>query len=263
MNDDARESAIVLKDMLKLSALSQLRYPANIVGFVLISLFIFGFRFLFIDSLFEHSHQIGGWSELEMTTLVIMTIDISLLTAPFYASINRFFLLVAKGEIEPFLMRPLSIPCLMALRWMQPAGFVLMLLLTPLCYWSLNNPPTLSHLQILATLCAATLSVIGNLLVLTLLHLITFIIQRSVDADFIYSELYRFALIPPSVFSRRMGGHVLLLVPLLLSASAPAAILARGDYLWLGWQAVGVAITACIVAIAFRAAYRRFDGLGG
>ena len=249
--------------LIKLSLKSQMVYAANFLSYTLTSLVYYMFVFIFITSIFHFTNEIAGWSENEMKYIFYLSVLITLLTEMFAQSIYEFFNQISEGRIEPFLMMPIRQMPLLFLRWCEPANIVTAVLLFSAVFIFSGSQLFLTWLNILLFVISIAIAVLINVFFVSILSFMTFITQRRIPVDYIYEEAYRLTILPASLFPQKMFPFILILFPIVISASAPAAIIVKNDFNLLTYLIATLFFIFLFFCFFYRLLSEKFDLLGG
>lgn len=243
--------------------LSKLQYRSNFIGSIVLLSIIYASKLLFIDTLFNYSDGLGGWSKTEVFFIFYLSIVVWLGTGVVDSSVYSYFRHVHAGKIDSFLVKPTNQLLTLFMRWCDPSKLIILALILPL---GLLFQGAFADQSVLrwGGFFALTVFAIGlNVLFIATLNLSVFVIQRYLPVDFIVSELNRMSHLPVSLYPAKGIEVIFTLLPTVFCASIPAAYIIKDSY-YLGWLMAAVFVA---YAVVFRSVFYRilskFDGLGG
>ncbi len=203
------------------------------------------------EVIYLHTPTVAGWSRAEMavflgTLFVVDALNMALFSTNFW----RIPQYVLTGELDFFLLRPVSPFFLVFLRYPNVASFLnLALALTVLGYGvSLAPPPS-----VWAVLAYPVFLVHGLLCMVSFQALIGAIAIRILAAEGIqqtFHILYQFGMKPDSIYTPLLRRVLLYLFPMGLVASVPAQVL-------LGKAGVELVAAGLVLPPLFLAVSRR------
>src|SRR4051794_19777424 len=106
--------------------LSQLAHRGNFLGYLFLLLAAYGMRLAYIDGVFHYTGEVGGWGRSEVTFVLYLAVVVTLAVDTFDTSLIQFYRLMALGQIEPFLTKPVPFVQVMLFRWCKPANLILL-----------------------------------------------------------------------------------------------------------------------------------------
>ncbi len=209
------------------SARSHLRYGANLAGYVFVTAVTYLIRFVFLDRIVELAGgEVAGWSREQVVDLYVAGMLLALLSWAFAASANEFFRHVHLGRIDPHLMRPVGLPQLILLRWVNTPNLALAVLVIPAVAvdrW--DRFAAAGAVGSTAFVAAVVLGVVSVVATMLAFHALTFVLQRPVPVDYVFSELFRFTQVPAPAFRGAAALSMVLALPIVLGVWAPVAAL--------------------------------------
>ncbi len=206
---------LYIKTALKASS----TYKTNFIGSLVVALFANSFRILFVDSLFQFSNSIAGWTLQDLYGLVLTMMFLSFLIDLFASSVHSFFASMVTGRSDVLLLQPVPIPFLIFLRWLSAHELVICITLAVLCSFLFDISILFTSISASASLLITIISsIVVNISFITILHTISFIGQRALPIDYIHIELSKMNLIPPSLFNQSVLNTVVLFFPMVVSA---------------------------------------------
>lgn len=248
---------------LKQSLKAQLAYHFDFIGQICLRLIMYGMKLLFLSSLFQYTDSLGNWSEQECIFVLYMTLLVTVFTDVFDISIFQFYRQVSLGSIQPHILKPVNIYSLMVTRWSRPTSVAMFLFFSLFFFFFLPDLHKPSFLNWLFFFINFLCGIICNILFVSLLSLSTFMIQRSLPIDYIYSEVLRLCPFPLSVYPEKSLIAIMLIIPSLFCASMPSLALLKSD-LYYSWIFIlSTVILTFIHKIAFDFMIKSYDGLGG
>lgn len=238
---------------------SQIAYPGNFIGFIVVMAFSQLITLLFLFTVYTYTDDINGWTFEKSAFVFYLAMIVVLTSECFTSSIDTYFRTLAAGRLDPFLALPVRRVELMVLRWSEP-GYLIpvaaLLLIWPAIDPRLDRP----LLDWLAGCLALGVGVLAIGLLFALISLATLLTQRHTPADFMVAELSRMLFLPVGVYP---GGIWRVLIgigfPMLFSAGAAGAVLVEGSYVAAIALAAGTLLLALVHRGLERVLLRRFS----
>jgi ABC-type uncharacterized transport system permease subunit len=183
----------------------------------------------------------------------------------FFDSIEQFFRNLHDGLIDPHLTRPYSLPAIIFFRWCNPVKLALALCLALFgglipFMTEVDHAPANHVLMYWLTVAAA---VVANVSLFVLLHLPACLGMRVPPADYIQSEIQQLSTLPVSLFPQKALPAFLVCVPVAVGASVAAQVLRFGADQVVALFALGTLIVVGVCIVSTKAAFKRFNSLGG
>ena len=253
----------VLFDFLRRSFSSHLAYRANLFGHVAVLIFTYGTRLLVLGGLFQYTNNLAGWTQTEATLLLYVTLLAGLSADIFDVSVLQFYRQVALGTIQPFLTKPVNPYILMLARWSKPSSFIVLLVFLPLSFFFFYDLPTLPVHHWLLFFLTFCCGVICNVIFVSLLSMSTFIIQRTLPVEYIYSEVFRLCPYPLNIYPKASLGVLVFTIPSIFCASLPAYVLLRGGIDFAVIFLLATIFLTIAHHFSFRFMMRRYESFGG
>lgn len=256
-----------LYTLLHLSLKSEMAYAGSFIWYALFSFINYIFMFIFISSIFLFTDDIAGWTEDEMKYIFYTSVLVGLLTQAFAASVFDFFKLVSQGKIEPYLVMPIKRLQLLFFRWSELSIFLsIALVIVLFVFYTVHFTKAELYLDVLHTAGYVTgvlVAVLVNMFFIASLSCLTFLTQREVPVDYIHEDIYRLAILPASLFPNNSLIPILVVIPVVISASAPATILVKGDFELFYFLILAMLTSATFFKITYSKLIQNFDLLGG
>ena len=248
----------------KLGMAVELAYPADFFGNLITIFFMHLTRFLFLEGLFNLTPQLAGWTQKDILVTFVFTVLLSGLVDAITPSIRTFVSYAHSGRLEPYLVQPVDPRILMLSRWVRPGSLILLACITPLAgavLYRLHFQP--SWLQVIAGGVALGIGAMIILFTMATWSLSAFVTQRVLPTEFILRQILRLNQLPPALFGQKGLLGILLFLPVVLTSTVPAMIIARNEFHLLLPFTGALILAAASYVIAFRAALGRFNGTGG
>lgn len=225
--------------------------------------FFYFCQFVFFDVVGGFFEGVG-LSQSWFFKLLISYMSISLVVNFFAASIEGFFRCLAKGGIDPLVVKPVSMWVLMLLRECRPSYLIVLV-----CCWvaiALFFPEEIVgclSVNLAWWVVSLFVGVAANIAFLIVVNSFTFLGQRELPVDYIHSELSYFALVPVSILSPGISVVVTFILPMVVCASYSATVLSEGVTASFPLFVGVVMLHVLISFFLFRLLASRFDGFGG
>ena len=246
------------------SVRSSLQYRANLYGFLVITVVTYAFRLAFLERLVDIGDgQVGGWNRSQILNLYYVGLIVSLISWSLASSVDMFFRHAHQGDLDGHLMRPVSVPTILMLRWAAGPNLLGLALVLPLAIvdrWSMIT--NIGPLRLSLAGLGIILAVVSVVSAMVMTYSLTLILQREIPVDYIFSELFRLVQVPPTVFTGSWSGLLVVGLPMVLGVWAPVSVL-EGSFLPLLGLAVVATLTLMTAIWAVRKSLAHFDGLGG
>ena len=209
----------------KASLETQLQYPLNLLGDLLLICMSLAARFVFVEAIFANTNVLAGWNSKEMTLLAIAVSIIGLGVDALSSSINQAVGHALQGNALPVFLRPDGSLLYALLRWCKVAHaflFLIALFLFPVAGKILGF--TFAVTKAIAAMIALLMS--ATICTITLFYFlaISLWVQRHLPATYIFQQLFKFSQIPSTLLSQK-GMGILLIFPMFWVASVPTLLL--------------------------------------
>lgn len=244
----------------------QMAYKFNFFANLILVLVFYFFQLIFIEQLLSFK---GDFSDTIPEYLILIFFVFSILSLSidiFSSSIYFFFKTLAKGGIEPFLTKPVSIYQTIIFKHIKPFNIILILVIVLFIFYtseifSIKISTFLWFKFGVALFC----SFILNILFIFTLNLLTFTSQRFLPIDYIHSEIFSLSIVPISLYPKSIINWIVIMLPIGLSSSLPVAILNENNNMN---TLLIIYILITIVMFLFskyllKKALKKFNGLGG
>jgi ABC-2 type transport system permease protein len=206
----------------------------------------YGVNIALFETLFHHTAEIGGWNIHETRAFMAGFLVIDAISMTVFS--NNFHWLptfINRGDLDYYLVRPVSSLFFLSLRDFAANSFVNLLCALGILAWALaGNPDPLSPWQLL--LFGAAL--LGGALLHALLHMLTilpsFWLESSEGLHTLFYTLGRLMERPDRIFTGATRVVLTTVLPFCLIASFPAR------FLWEGWD-IQLALHFLLVLAAF------------
>ena len=253
--------------LIKLSWKSQMIYRLDLFSQLALMFWSYGLQYVFFSEVFHYTNDLAGWTEVQTFAVFSILIFITLSVETIGRSILEFFRVLHRGNIEPFLLKPISISKLLWLRWCRPVNVI------PLFLWTaasvhhrlFNDVSELvgGYPGLLALAFLICLAILANICFMTLVSLMTFVIQRELPVDYIHEQVFRLAILPVTVYSR-LGSYMMsVILPIAVSGAVPLIVVTRSDYLLGLAFSLGCIGTVILTWVSIRYGLSKFEGTGG
>ncbi len=242
----------------------ELAYPVDFIGYVFTTLFVHLTRFLFLNGVFDLTSTLEGWTRRDVMVAFIFSVLLSSVVDSFTPSIRTFVRYAHTGRLEPYLVQPLDARWVMIARWIRPGSLFIFAIIAPIAMLTLSNlnvHPTL--LQAVGGLFALVIGAIVNIAVMATWSLTTLVSKRDLPTEFIFRQVMRLNQLPPSLFGYKALTALVIFLPIVLTSTVPAMVVARGEYFLLAPMLGAAVLVMILFMISFRMTMRVFDGSGG
>lgn len=224
-----------------------LHFRVDFLARIVLDVFTYTLNIFFFETLFNVTNVIGGWTRPQMLIFVSSFLVFDALRMTLFSN-NTFSLpvLINKGGLDYYLIRPVSPIFILSLRDFSTNSFVSLCFAVSLLAWSIStSPESYSLLQIVLFV---SLILVGVYLS-HLLHLIflisVFWTQGGRGLEGVYYNLHEYATRPHRIFSGWPKVLLLTVLPLSVMISLPSEFLfSQGDYrIWFYCVAIAVVFT--------------------
>lgn len=253
--------------LIKLSWKSQMIYRLDFFGNLALLFWSYGLQYIFFSEVFQYTNHLAGWSEVQTFVVFSILIFITLSVETVGRSILEFFRVLHRGNIDPFLLKPIPISKLLWLRWCRPVNIIPLMLWTAI---SVNhrlfkevNELAGGYQGLLVLAFLIGLAILANICFMTLVSLMTFVIQRELPVDYIHEQVFRLAILPVTVYSRVGSCFMSVILPVAVSGAVPLIIVMNSDY-GLGFAfSLGCLGLMAVTWVSIHYSLSKFDGTGG
>ncbi|MFU2326557.1 ABC-2 family transporter protein [Pseudomonas sp. NFX98] len=241
------------------------RYKINLIGGILALLILYSLQLVFFDviSLLVTSDDINtNW-----LVIFFMTYALGGLIVNFFSSaIAGFFRHLTQGKLDTLLVRPINFFVLVLFRWCQTYYLLVALFLIAICM-ILNTidlePFLASPVNAFLYLLVLIAGVMANVAFILVFNSFSFITQRQMPVDYIYSSISTFSLLPATFYSKTVLYFLLTAFPMIVFASVALDALHNGLTQLVFIFLLVVSITSFFVIKIVRGQFNRFDSIGG
>lgn len=184
-------------------------------------------QFGFFKVLFLHGGTIGGWSEPQMMIFIAVFITIDAICMTLFSN-NAWILpqLVNKGDLDYYLVRPVSSFFMLNFRDFAVNSAINLLMTLAIFIWALwNYPEQLGVFRILSLIVLVIVGAFISHLMRLLFILPVFWTHSSRGFDNFYWNLSKFAERPHGIYKGYVRLLFFTLIPLVAIASMPTQVL--------------------------------------
>ncbi len=184
----------------------------------------------FYKVLFSHTNTLGGWNESEMMVFVAGFLVVDAINMTVFA--NNLWMIpdyINKGELDYYLLRPVSSLFILSLRDFAANSFVNLLAAGGILVYALlqyEGTLTLGNLSLFLVL--LVLGAIMRYLVRMCFLIPTFWLHSGRGFDMVFFQLNRFIERPHRIFTGAMRVILTSILPFGVMASLPASLLIDG-----------------------------------
>ena len=232
------------------------QFRANAISTIIVGTAHIVVSLIPIVILFEFTSDVQGWSRPEVIALSgLFQIVTGLLDTFVTANMSRFTGLVANGELDPVLLRPMSSQFYTTFRWIAPSSFFstiagVLIMLFGLNLAGASPGPIEIAAAIVITLC-------GTVLLTCFCAAMIYLVFWSTSVHSIsslFSDLWYTGGYPTAFFPRGIRAFLSFVFPVAFATTVPMeTLLGRGSLVQ-----VGIAVTAAAVAILAIRTWWRF-----
>ena len=231
-----------------------------------------GMTLIFLDVIFRHTSQIGGWSHHQylflMGTHLLIT---GIFEAFFFDNCLRVSELVRTGDLDFVLLRPANAQFLLSLERVNYSALANVPVALGLCGWAVDGHVknsecrigeliSIEHLGLYVLLVAAGIVILYSLLFMFAITSIWFIRQTGLGDLWFYTV--SFARYPAEIYKNFAGGvlwfALVFVIPILLVANLPASVVIRTtfDPFLVAYLVVAAVVLLFVSSGVFRLALR-------
>jgi len=250
--------------MIRNSLIREMNFKANFILWIVVECLWFTGQILFLEVIYGHVSEIGGWTKWECVLLVAThQVVTQIFQAFFYINLADITELVRTGRLDLFLLQPIDSQFIVSTRRFGLDSLVsafVSVCLVVFCCWKLGLNPTAGTV---AMYCACLVLGLGvHYSVLFALSTLSIWIVRAQGLIYGYFNVFNIARYPDTIFSGIFRVIFSFFIPVLLVANVPARALARTfENPWPG--IVQLAAATAFVIVATRAfwffALRRYS----
>ncbi len=200
----------------------------------------------FFKVIYLHTELLGGWSEAQMMVFVGCFLVVDALNMTVFANNLWWFpILINRGDLDYYLIRPVSSLFMLSLRDFAGNSLVNLVMAAAILAWAIAGlPEPVSFLHIVTLL----LLLIEGCFLYYMVHLLTLIpafwMQSTRGPDQLFFNMIQFMERPHTIFSGWIRKILLTVLPFGVMASLPA------EYL-LGEHSVYLIVHISLVCLAF------------
>lgn len=212
--------------MFNLSSKRYLEYRWNALGYTLSSIFSLVLSVVFINIYFSFSGEIQGWNKYQVLFLVgLYKVMSSLFTMFFFKSVAALPEYMQKGELDIFLLKPISSQFYISFRLVRSYDIITALSGFVVVFYALNK------LQVSYTIWDWVLLLVGFISGLTILYSIYFLIAtlsiwliKFDSINDVYFILRDPLSIPTDFFSKNLQLFLTFIIPLGIILTIPVRV---------------------------------------
>lgn len=208
------------------------------------------------EVLYLHTTSLNGWDVHSMRVFMGTLFVSDVLWMIFFnENMDNFMGLIKRGELDLYLVKPISSRFMVSCRKINTAAFLNLLMVGGYLAWAVVNMPR--EIGVMQWLTFVVLILSGVLISYTLrflFNVLAMLLHEAGNIQFIWYQLYRLATRPDILYPPYLRIFILTVFPVGFIASVPSRILVEG----LSWQLLlgGVAISAVVMAFGSFAWYR-------
>lgn len=226
-----------------------LHFRTDFIAKIILDVFTYILNIFFFETLFNVTDVIGGWNKSQMLIFVSSFLVFDALRMTLFSN-NTFSLpiLINKGGLDYYLIRPVSPVFILSLRDFSTNSFVSLAFAVGILVWAIA---TSTEVFSVAQLILFPFLILIGVYLSHLLHLITLVsvfwTQGGRGLESVYYNLHEYATRPHKIFSGWPRVLLLTVLPLSVMVSLPAEFLfSEGDYRIFGY-CIGVALVFSFV----------------
>lgn len=197
---------------------------------ILMDVMYYGVAISFFRILFLHTPELGGWNEDQMmifvaTYCLVDAINMTLFANNFW----QFSFIVNRGDLDYYLLRPVSSLFFLSLRDFAASSAVNLLIAFGILIWAIARFPDPISFQRMLIYFVLVLN--GNLIfycVQMLVSLLNLLTHAPTGAGHLSYNLMKFGERPDRIYSGRLRLMLVSLVPFAIISSFPTRILVEG-----------------------------------
>ncbi len=250
--------------MIRNSLIREMSFKANFILWMLVEFLWFAGQLVFLEVLYGHVDNIGGWSKWECVLLIgTHQITSQIFQGFFYVNLAELPDLIRTGRLDILLLLPVDPQFAVSTRKFGMDNMINALVgvaIVVFCLAKLAVVP--APLQVALYLVAIALGICVHYAVLFTLSTLAFWIMRAQGLIYGYYNVFNIARYPDSVFRGVFKFIFSFIVPVILVANVPARTIARAlESPWAGLaQLAGAAFFAMFASRAFwHFALRRYS----
>jgi ABC-2 type transport system permease protein len=241
--------------MIRNSLIREMNFKANFVLWIVVECLWFTGQILFLEVLYGHVDEIGGWTKWQCVLLVGTHQAITqVFQAFFYVNLADITELVRTGRLDLLLLQPIDSQFVVSTRRFGLDSLVsafVSVCVVVFCCWKLGLSPAPGTVLLYCALLVVGLGV--HYAVLFALATLSIWIVRAQGLIYGYFNLFNIARYPDSIFTGIFKILFSSVLPVLLVANVPARTLARTfENPWPGIvQLVGATAFVLVATRAF------------
>jgi ABC-2 type transport system permease protein len=247
--------------MLKFSIQKSLQFRIDFFFRVVMDCVFYAVHFAFFGVIMNHSALLGGWTAFHLQVLVAAICLVDALNMTFFSNNMWIFPgLVNKGDLDIYLVKPVSTRFFVSLRDFALNSFVNLLVAIGLSVFILLKSP--QPLSFVSVVCFY-LAVIFGTLIFHFLHFsvvcLVFWTQSAAGISNLSFTLVKLSEYPDSMYPRWLRRMVIFVLPYALVSAFPARVLFSGSPVhYLGCVVLGATCVFVVSQIIWRAGLRAY-----
>jgi len=206
---------------------------------------------LFYDVIYKHTDLIGGWDRSQMMVFVAGFLLIDALNMTLFAdNLSDISFLVNRGDLDYYLIRPVSSLFFLSLRSFAANSFVNLLMAAGLLVYALLHCSTpATPLSILIFILFIFNGTYLRYLVRMLTIIPVFWLHSSRGLEMMFYHLVRFLERPDAIFTGAVRIILTTILPFALMVSFPARLLLDGFNPWIVLHITAVTVLLTLLVI--------------
>jgi len=194
---------------------------------IFMDLFYYGVNIGFFKVIYLHTNMLGGWSEAEMMVFIAAFLLIDALNMTIFA--NNMWMIpfaINKGELDYYLIRPVSALFIMSVRDFAASSFLNLIMVCGIMIWALSGiAQTLTFQSVTLFFLLLINGLFLRYLVRMLFTIPVFWTHSGHGLEAIFFALQRFMERPDAIFHGITRIILTTIVPFSLIASFPSRVL--------------------------------------
>ncbi|MBX3020921.1 MAG: ABC-2 family transporter protein [Bdellovibrionales bacterium] len=229
---------------LRASALADFEYRANISVRIFGEIVWYTTQLSVFEVLYTHTNTISGWDVNAMRVFMgtLFLVD-NLYMVLFHENMDGLNSLVRKGDLDLYLVKPISSQFMVSCRKVSVAYVINLMLITAYLTWAISGlAHPITAWQVLSYV-VLVLFGLGTYYGLRFMFgTLVILLQDAGNVQFVWHQLFRLATRPDPIYSSYLRFIVLTFFPVAFMASVPSRVLVEGISLPLMFTAAGLAV---------------------
>lgn len=218
----------------KMSWMADVEYRLNFTARIFGEFTWYATQLSVFEVLYTHTKTINGWDVQSMRVFIGSLFLADILYMIFFSeNLEHFFVLVRKGDLDLYLVKPINSQFMVSCRKIAVAYIVNLMIVVAYLIWAMQNLGLSYTLPQIATYVVMVFLGVSTVYSMKFMFsTLSVIFQDASSLQFVWHQLYRLGTRPDPLYPRFLRMIVMTIFPIAFFASVPSRILVEG-FNWL------------------------------